>query len=388
MIEDLAGNDPYDALRSPRIPRWVRSSRRGRQLAIQVRRRIPMDVSRLLAISPFIMAKTAACAVMSTSRLVASGARGASGTLQAQVEAMFASGGNLGNGRWGYEFDVQTRWAHYPAGSPNVIATCFAARALCEAGVVLERDDWLESAFASASAIRADLLCDDGRGSPYFCYVPASDVLVHNANALAAGIVAVVGVLAGDSAGVEVAFNCAQTTARAQNASGGWPYGVANALEWEDNFHTAYTLDGLASVWLATASPILESTLRSGCAAWERRFFGPMGEPYYTPGRGPFDIHSAATAVDVAARLASWNLCKSQLWSDVSRWTSVNLVDRVDGRPFFRRYSHFVDRRKFVRWGDAHWWLAQSSLELRQAGRPNPLEETLRRAAEKVTRRD
>ena len=41
---------------------------------------------------------------------------------------------SAGPDAWGYPWDVQTRWSFYPAGSPNVVATAFAASGLLEAG--------------------------------------------------------------------------------------------------------------------------------------------------------------------------------------------------------------------------------------------------------------
>ena len=42
---------------------------------------------------------------------------------------------------WGYPWDVQTRWSFYPAGSPNVVVTAFAASGLLEGAAALDRGD-------------------------------------------------------------------------------------------------------------------------------------------------------------------------------------------------------------------------------------------------------
>ena len=123
-VERLRGRDPYDALAGRRVPAWVRSHARLRQVAIQLRKRMPIETGGLLGVEPFVMAKTVGCALAAAARY------GDSDAVPALTGALEATAGNLGGGAFGYEFDVQTRWAFYPAGSPNLIATVFVARGL------------------------------------------------------------------------------------------------------------------------------------------------------------------------------------------------------------------------------------------------------------------
>jgi len=252
--------------------------------------------------------------------------------------------GNLGGGAWGYEFDVQTRWAYYPAGSPNLIATVFCGRALLTAGVVLERDDLIERGIDAVRYLMREHLSD----APYFTYTRDSERLVHNANA--------------------------------QSAEGTWPYGD-ESLSWTDSFHTAYVLDSLLSLSLVTGEASVSAALERGIAAWRDRFFGSGGEPYYfVDRRGPFDIHTAGTAVDVASRLALGGHDCAHLANDVDAWTRRHLVGPDGIRTYYRRHALFTDKRHFVRWGDAHWALGASSHKLLSADARDPLELSLERA--------
>ena len=372
----FAGTDPFDALRGRNVPGWVRSRPRLRQAAIQIRKRLALPTSALYGVTPFVMAKTAGSLLTAAARL------GDRTAMAAALAALDAAEGNLGDGAWGYEFDVQTRWAYYPAGSPNLIATVFVARGLATAGCAggavagdAAGDGAADLARASASA---DFLCErllEPSASPFFRYTLGSGRLVHNANLLGAGLVAMDGALTGRSDRIELALGCAQSSCTAQEGDGSWPYGEGAGLGWSDNFHTAYNLDGLLGVWLASGDAHVHAVLERGVAQWTRAFFGPAGEPYYYASKPyPYDIHSAGTAVDVASRLSRWGFETADLAERVAAWTRRTLVDPRTGATYYQRRRLWTDRREFVRWGDAHWALGRSSLELAQRGLTDPFE--------------
>lgn len=378
-LPDAHGVDPYDALRSPRLPRWVSRSPRLRQAVIQIRKRVPWDLSRLLGIEPFIMAKTLGCHLTAVARVAHVTGAHECGSVEEVVASLDATEGNLGRGAWGYEFDVQTRWAFYPAGSPNLIVTAFVGRALALAGLVCDREDWVARSRESADFALGALSNRPGARPGAFYYTLDTRHLVHNANLLGAALCAAA-TLSGDSEPyATAALNAARTSLSFQRADGSWPYGDTRALDWVDSFHTAYVLDGLLQVWLVTGDAEVESALERGCAYWASSFFGPNGEPYYyASGRGPYDIHAAATAVDVGARLATWGLVSDELPKRVERWTREHLVDPVTGRTWYRIGALSTDRRNFARWGDAHWALARASMLLLDASMRDPLETRIR----------
>jgi len=369
-----SGFDPYDALRGSRVPAWVRASTRFRQAAIQVRKRSPVDLAWLLGIEPFVMAKTIGAQLTAVSRQTAAGsARREHVTALARALLERADLARLGEGAWGYEFDVQTRWAFYPAGCPNLIATVFVARGLGSAGIVSEEAQLLEELGASAQYLMGKLLHSDP--TCHFAYTPTSTRLVHNANLLGAGLLAMSGALSGNEAVVRVALQAARVSLLAQRSNGSWPYGEGRSLGWADSFHTAYNLDGLLQLWLSSGDPLVREALLRGAEHWTTAFFGTSGEPWYYPDRPfPYDIHSAATAVDVAARLSLWGFATADLAERVANWTLGNLVDEETGRTFYQQHRLWTDRRHFARWGDAHWALALASLALVRQGVADPLE--------------
>ncbi len=164
---------------------------------------------------------------------------------------------------WGYEFDVQTRWAYYPRGTANIIVTTFVANAFLD---WYERDGdggHLEIARHAVEFVVDTLLVSDV-DQPYFAYVPGVSALVHNANILGCGLLARFGGLVGDASLVALALQAGRTTAAAQDPRGFWPYGQGANLAWVDGYHTAYVLGGLNELWRTTDDGGVQTCLKRG----------------------------------------------------------------------------------------------------------------------------
>lgn len=364
-LPSAAGTDPYDCLRSRRLPGAVRASRRLRQIAIQTRKQLPFDLAPILGIQPYVMAKTVGCLLWAEARASASLGITSSSRAERLVQLLDSTEGNAGRGGWGYEFDVQTRWAFYAAGSPNLIATTFVGRGLLAAGTAFGREDWVNRGIECAGYATDALLRWQGDDTVAFYYTPDTDRLIHNANLLGCALCAEAAALSGDDRLLAYAQRAAAVTISAQAADGSWPYGVGSSLSWIDSFHTAYNLDGLLQMWLVTGADEFENPLRRGIEYWASEFFGEDGTPHYYSDRvRPLDIHCAATAVDVGSRLASWGFMDAALPLAVSDWTRRNLIDPATGAAYYRRGRLFTDKRSFARWGDAHWALGRASLSL------------------------
>ncbi|MDQ0620118.1 prenyltransferase/squalene oxidase repeat-containing protein [Arthrobacter globiformis] len=266
---DFAGADPYDGLTSPLAKLLV--GRLPRQAWQQVIKRSNLTIRAMTGIRPVRMAKATA--------LFAEGLW----LLGRQDEARLLGDRLLASqagGPWGYEFDVQTRWAHYRAGTPNVIATAFVIRALAVQKRLDEVNpevlEWLYSLI-------------DPRG--YFHYTPASSALIHNGNLLAAETVARMG---GDLGAVRAA---AEITLQHQSSDGSWAYGEGSNLSWIDNFHTVYVLESLSR--LADYEIGSRDQLKSGIDYWHKSLLSQDRLPFYYAGdRSPStDVHNIATVV-------------------------------------------------------------------------------------------
>ncbi|OAI55573.1 hypothetical protein AYO48_03360 [Gaiella sp. SCGC AG-212-M14] len=351
LREDFTGWDPYDALASPLV-RAVARSRRTRTVAVQALRRLPFNPRALLAVPRIQHVKGLALGVSAYSR-----AADSLSDFQYANEAEKLAEVVLGRAlerpsglAWGYEFDVQTRWAYYQRGEPNAIVTSFAANALLDAAALTGRSDFAEAA-ASAASFAMDELLVTGPGGAFFAYVPRSTVLIHNANVLVAALVARV------DRSSELALDAAWTTVRRQHATGAWPYGERAGLEWVDGFHTAYVLGALQR-WVAVGVSDFEQPVSRGLAFYIERLIDRDGTPRATPHRRtPVDIHAASSAVATLSRLHKVDDRAVETAVRVLRWTLDNLR-RSDGRFMFRKYRAGRNSIPYVRWSDAHMLVA------------------------------
>lgn len=284
-VRDFAGTDPYDGLLSPYAA--YLNGRRPRQAWVQAHKRAGQWLRDLTDVPVVRMTKGMAlfahAAVLDHRPELA----------HTLVDRIL---NERGKGPWGYEFDVQTRWAFYPAGSPNVVATTFALRAFQATGRLADVSDdveqWLEGQF------------HDG----YFRYTTTSDRLVHNGSLLAAESLAMLG---GDRDKIASAID---RTVSAQMPDGSWPYGAGPGLEWIDSFHTIYNLD---SLWaLAQAGFDTGEALQHGVRFWAEHCLSDDGLPlYFADAKNvSHDVHNVATTVGFLARAASrdWGIPNPQ----------------------------------------------------------------------------
>jgi hypothetical protein len=172
------GADPYDGLSSP-VARLLRGTV-ARQLLQQTVRRSPIDLRPLLRIAPRRMAVTTGLAASAAARLAADSFwRERRDRLGRWTERGQIISGPF-QGLWGYEFDVQTRWGFYAAGSPNIVATSFAAHGCLDARTLRR---------IQLDPLGHSLLHNLWRGR-FFAYTPNSSELIHNANLLGAALAA------------------------------------------------------------------------------------------------------------------------------------------------------------------------------------------------------
>jgi hypothetical protein len=188
---------------------------------------------------------------------------------------------------------------------------------------------------------------------------------VHNANALACGVLARTARLLGDGSLLEPARAALSRTLEAQREDGSWPYAEGADGRWVDNFHTAYVLESLA---LAEGlHPALQPSLARGVDYWERALFLADGTPKYTPERThPIDGHCYASAID------AWLAVRGTRPQGVERAERLAqlLIERMldpAGYVHFQRRRFWTNRVPFVRWTTAPSFRALAGLLLVRA---------------------
>ncbi|WP_158279234.1 hypothetical protein [Kocuria rosea] len=321
---NFVGTDPYDGLLSP-AARHLRGPR-VRQAWVQAHKHLGSRTRKVTGVRPIVMTK--ALALFSQGATLASRPDLANRLLDRILQ-------EKGAGPWGYEFDVQTRWAHYPAYSPNVVSTVFTLRAFAAANRLNDVSDdtlaWLTS-------------LQDPAG--YFRYTESSSRLIHNGSLLAAEGIDLLG---GDRGMVADAV---AMTVEKQAVDGSWPYGEGPGLEWIDSFHTIYNLDSLMFLYQRGYSAL--DAIKKGYTYWVEHCLSTRGVPLYFAGdsKESTDVHNVATSVGFLARMCEFQDCRVNSVPAISHLLSLQGHDGG-----FRNTPRSLPH---MRWNQGHAYLALS----------------------------
>lgn len=313
-----AGPDPYDGLTGPLGRLAVH--RALRQALLQTVKRSRIDLRPVLGIRPLRTATAAgtaagACARLSAFPVWRERALGLGRwTAAEQMSGRYA-------GLWRYEFDVQTRWAYYPASVPNLVATTFCADGCLDTGTL---DD--QAVRSLARGLLAHL-----HNGEFFTYTPTSGVLVHNANLMGAALaarLACTGILPEDLAGrlTDAARGAVQVSLDGQRPDGSWPYGRGPRLDWVDGFHTGYVLLRLEQAALLLGLDVRAPLERGVDHYLQNLFDGPLPR-YFANGRTRRDPNNDATAV----RMAAWAAGRGFVRPDFARAVLTAVAGRYPG---------------------------------------------------------
>src|SRR5918999_4099832 len=260
--QGFAGYDPYDGLNSSLFQATpLRHSRAARLAWTQFCKRSPVDFRKLARVplerNAKGMALFALAALADYRRLQTKEAEIAARELLDDLIGMSLKG--FSGACWGYNFDWQSRSFFAPKGTPTIIPTAFAARALCEAAEVIDRDEYLPFARTICDFILNDLnRSDETSEEVCFSYSPLDRTRVFNASLLAGEALAAAGSVTGPKTWPDYALRAARYVVRRQREDGSWAYGADGYQSWADNFHTAFILTSLARI-LRDCAPQLET---------------------------------------------------------------------------------------------------------------------------------
>ncbi len=338
---DFRGPDPFDGLWT-RWPQVMVAGRRRRQALIQLHARSPVDVRRLYRRRHPLIPK--ALGVFGSVGVRAHRLTAAPRPRELGMRALDLLDADHGAGSraWGYPWDMQTRWSFYPAGTPNVVVTAFAAGALLEAAALGGHAERAARAREAARWVLEELWVEP---EGYFAYHPGRPVNIHNASLLGAWLVHVAGVGAREH--VQRAI---ERTLDAQRPDGSWPYGEGANLGWTDSFHTGYVLICLDR--MRDLEPRIEQAVTRG-AAYYQRFFDADGRALLWATRPyPEDGHSAGTGLTTLALLHRHGLVGPELVERLARRVLDACLHR--GHAVHRRSRVGRTTVRYLRWCDAH----------------------------------
>jgi hypothetical protein len=393
---DFAGHDPYDGLNSSLFQATpLRHSRAARLAWTQFLKRSPFNVRKIAGVAAERNAKGIAlfalAAIADFRRLQTKEAEVAARELLDDLIGMSLKGRR--GACWGYNFDWQSRSFFVPRGTPTIIPTAFAARALCDAAEVIDRDEYLPFARTICNFILNDLnQSDETSEEVCFSYSPLDRTRVFNASLMAAEVLATVGGMLGEKSLGDAAMRATRYVVRRQLNDGSWAYGADGHQGWSDNFHTAFILTSLSRIIAASQvgkgglppqpmevqtrrgqAPLpdlrgseavidLEPALLRGYEFWKERFFLSSGWPKYYPNRlYPADVHSTAAAIVTLVELRGRFPGTLELAERIASWSIENLRS-PDGYFYYQRHRFHMTRIPYMRWSQA--WMAYALARL------------------------
>src|SRR5215471_18305823 len=192
--EAFAGYDPYDALNSRLFQATpFRNSRIARLAWTQFFKRSAINFRPLVDVPKERNSKAIALFALAA---LADYRRQPSQEAETEVREILDSLISMSlkgfsGAAWGYNFDWQSRSFFVPRGTPTIVPTAFAGRALCEAAEIFSRADYLPFARTICDFILNDLNRTDEAGDEIcFSYSPLDQTRVFNASLLAGEVLA------------------------------------------------------------------------------------------------------------------------------------------------------------------------------------------------------
>jgi hypothetical protein len=359
---DFAGHDPFDALNSRLFQATpFTQSRNARLLFTQAVKRSPADFRALIrvpaernakGIALFTLAQIANHRRVKTEESEAAVREFISGLLAMKVD-------DYSGACWGYNFDWQSRNFFAPRGTPTIVPTAFAARALIES-----RQDLQDITRSVCDFIMKDLpRTVETETEVCFSYAPDTNTRIFNASLLAAEVLASVGHQTGEQELIDLAARAARYVVNNQQPDGSWLYGTDPKQSWIDNFHTAYVLFSLKRIIdLSIRKSEFQQGLERGYRYWKNTFFLADGWPkYYDHDLYPADAHAAASAIVTFLECRELDDEALALARKVANWTIQNLRDRR-GFFYYQRRRFYTVRKPYMRWTQAWMLYALSRL--------------------------
>ena len=370
---DFAGQDPFDALNSKLFESTpLKHSQLARLAATQLFKRSPINLRRLALVPPGKNSKAIAlfalAALADYRRQRTKEAESQARQLLNDLLSMRLQGWS--GAAWGYNFDWQSRMFFAPHGTPMIVPTAFAARALIEASRAFNDAEYLATARSTCDFILRDLRRSvETEIEVCFSYSPHANTRIYNASLLAAEVLASVGGLTGETELCNWAAKATNYAVRRQREDGAWAYGEDASQTWIDNFHTAFVLSSLIRIVRHTArNKDFHQALRRGYNFWSGSFFLADGSPkYYHDELYPVDAHAAATAIIALADLQELNDGALALADRIAHWSIENLRD-PSGYFYYQRRRFFTVRTPFMRWSQAWMLYALARLLEEQCG--------------------
>lgn len=257
---------------------------------------------------------------------------------------------------WGYNFDWQSRAFFVSQGTPNLVCTTFIVNAFLDAYEILKNEKYLRVAQSSCEFIVNDLNITREDEAICFSYTPLDKTQIHNANLLAATLLARVYSHTRGKNLLKFASEAVKFLVKYQNKNGSWYYGNLVSQRWIDNFHTGFNLVALKEYIDFSESRYFCSALEEGFRYYKENLFLRDGTPkYYHDKIYPIDIHSVAQSIVTFVKLKDLSGGNIDQALKIAQWGIENMQDER-GFFYFQKHRYFTDKTPYIRWSQA--WMA------------------------------
>ncbi len=377
--DDWEGWDPYDALNSHFMQfaafgrKWLRIT------AVQLMKRSPVNLRPLLGVpksrSPKALGLIARAYLL---RYRQTGNKSYLEKARALLDWLIAHSAGFCGYSWGHHFNWQSSIFYIPKGIPTVVNTSFITQAFLDAYDITREKNYLSVARDACNFVLNDLnrtsikSCNNFitnnpiTDSFCFSYSPLDRTCVHNANMLAAELLARVYAYTNEQILLDAARRAATFTLEHQNKDGSWYYGTGPREQYIDNFHTGFVLVSLYHVLQNikdTQDKRMTTALFKGFQYYKDSFFETSGAPrYFRESRYPLDLHCSAQGIITLLTFKQYDRMSRRYADIIAEWATENMWDDRRGYFYFQKHKRYTNKIPYLRWPNAWMYLALARL--------------------------
>lgn len=254
---------------------------------------------------------------------------------------------------WGNAFDYQSRGNYLPQGMPHVVWSTFISYAFLEAYEILHESSYLDVARSTCDFILYDLgIRQVTKQSVCISYVPNSQLEIHNANILAASLLARVYKHTGESKLADLACQAVRYTIDHQRPDGSWYYGEGLRWHWVDGYHTGFVVDALYWYIQSVGDQKYEANLQRGMDYYRKNLFSGVKPKHYVTETYPIDIQTVAQAIQTFALLPE-KYSGDLDWSEKIAMWAIEYMQDPSGYFYFRKLRFLTNKTPFLHWGQS-----------------------------------
>lgn len=372
--QDWKGYDPYDGLNS-KFLRFLTFNRKWLRIAvIQFMKRSPINLRPFFGVAKSRNPK--AMGLLAKAYLVQYKKTKKQEYLDKAREILdwlIANSAGYSGYSWGYNFNWQSAVFYIPKGIPTVVNTTFIANAFLDAYKITKEKNYLNIARSSCDFILNDLNRTESKGQKAkgnsaicFSYSPVDNTCVHNANLLAAELLARVYSISKEENLLRSVEQSVKFTTSYQNSDGSWYYGLARRQQYIDSFHTGFVLVSLRNIMTDldySDNDRFKKILLKGYEYYKKTFFEDDGLPrYYNNKIYPIDLHCSAQGIITFLNFKEYDSEAIKIAKKIANWAIENLWDDKKGYFYFQKTKLFTNKIQYLRWPNVWMYLALARL--------------------------